>query len=84
MFCEANPSICIKIGALKGQVSVFFFQIKKLADIIFSLCYFLFNFLLKIFIKKALVFNKFYLVDILSIVFSLSFILSYVKIYPKI
>lgn len=64
------------IFGLISQVGTFF--------IIFSLCYFLFNFLLKIFIKKALVFNKFYLVDILSIVFSLSFILSYVKIYPKI
>ena len=64
------------IFGLISQVGTFF--------IIFSLCYFLFNFLLKIFIKKALVFNKFYLVDILCIVFSLSFILSYVKIYPKI
>ena len=60
------------IFGLISQIGTFF--------IIFSLCYFLFNFLLKIFIKKAVIFNKFYLSDVLSIVFSLGFILSYVKI----
>lgn len=54
--------------------------------IIFSLCFFIFRFILNLILKNKIItlFKKFYLSDILSIFFTLIFIINCVKIYPSL
>ncbi len=54
--------------------------------IIFSLCFFVFRFILNLILKNKTInlFKKFYLCDILSVFISLTLIINCVKIHPAL